>query len=288
MNKTNKWLLYAVYIIFAAGLFIYYLFPSEVAKKYIASNLTRVRPDLSIKIDHIKPSLPYSLGLHDVRLNHLNNLLFDIGRIKITPDLLSFFRSETTFFFKSKTFEGVIKGKVGIEEKMSFRQIRIDTNLAGIQIKDIPALQDLIGRQISGILDAKIIYSNMEPDETLSAELDLSDCKVEIMAPLIALETLSFHSIGADVAFNKGRFQIKECIIKGHQIAGKVSGAVIIGEPVGESVIDLSGTLIPQDSFLADLKKTLPANLFPPKKTGAYRFPIRLSGTLDSPQFYLK
>jgi type II secretion system protein N len=288
MNKTNKRILYAAYIIVAAVFFFYYLFPSEAAIKYIASNLTRIRPDLSIEIDHIKPSLPYSLGLHNVRLYHLNNLLFDITRMKITPDLLSLFRHETTFFFKSKTFEGSVKGKITMAEKMSVRQVKIDANFTGVQINDIPVLQDLIKRKISGTLDAKIIYSNMGPDETLNAELDLSDCTFEIMTPLIPLETLSFASIGADVTFNKGRLQIKECIIKGDQMEGKVSGEVTMGDPVGKSVINLSGTIIPQAVLLEDLKKTLPVNLFLNKSSGAYHFPIRLSGTLDSPHFYLE
>ena len=58
MKNAGKWLLCSIYIIVITALFIYYLFPSDAVKKYIAFNLNRANPELNITIDNIKPVFP--------------------------------------------------------------------------------------------------------------------------------------------------------------------------------------------------------------------------------------
>ena len=207
MKNTGKWLLCSIYIIVVGVFFIYYLFPSDAVKKYIAFNLNRANPELNITIDNIKPVFPPGLRLYNVSLYRLSNLLLEAKQIKITPGLLSLFRPKTTFFFKAEAYEGL-------------------------------------------------------------------------------LESFSFESIAADIAMNNQKIQINECIIKGNQADGRISGSVNLKNPLGKSVLDLTGTIKPHQLLIENLQKSFPVKSL--LKTGKGGLPIRLYGTIDQPGFSLK
>ena len=285
MKNAGKWLLYSIYIIVITVFFIYYLFPSDAVKKQIAFNLNRADPDLNITIDNIKPVFPPGLKLYNVSFYRLSNLLLEAEQIKITPGLLSLFRPKTTFFFKGRAYEGILKGRADI----TANKLMINADLSGIWTKDIPVVQDLSNRKISGMLSGKITYSgDKEFAGTVNAELTLSDCEVELLTPVFNLESFTFESIEADVAMNNQNFQIKQCIAKGRQIEGNVSGFITIEDPPGKSVLNLTGKIKPHSLFLADLKKVFPTDLLFKKRHGKNGFPVRLSGTFDEPGFSLR
>ena len=207
MNNSKKWLLCSIYIIVVGVFLIYYLFPSDAVKKYIAFNLNRANPELNITIDNIKPVFPPGLRLYNVSIYRLSNLLLEAKQIKITPGLLSLFRPKTTFFFKAEAYEGL-------------------------------------------------------------------------------LESFSFKSIVAEVAMNNQKIQISNCIIKGDQADGMISGSVNLKNPLGKSVLDLTGTIKPHHLLIENLQKSFPVKSL--LKTGKSCLPIRLYGTIDQPGFSLK
>ena len=207
MNSSKKRLLYFIYIIAIIALFIYYLFPSDAVKKYIAFNLNRANPELNITIDNIKPVFPPGLRLYNVSLYHLSDLLLEAEQIKITLGLLSLFRPKITFSFKAKAYEGILK-------------------------------------------------------------------------------SFSFESIAVDIAMNNQKIQINNCIIKGNQADGRISGSVNLKNPLGKSVLDLTGTIKPHHLLIEKLQKSFPVMSL--LKTGKSDFPIRLYGTIDQPGFSLK
>jgi hypothetical protein len=69
---------------------------------------------------------------------------------------------------------------------------------------------------------------------------------------------------------------------------GDFNGSVQLREPIGRSVLNLSGSIRLHEQFLADLGEKFPLALLSGGKTGANQFPVQLGGTLDDPQFSLK
>ena len=288
MKNAGKWLLCSIYIIVITALFIYYLFPSDAVKKYIAFNLNRANPELNITIDNIKPVFPPGLRLYNVSLYRLSNLLIEAEQIKITHGLLSLFRPKTTFFFNAEAYEGILKGRADIMAN----KLMIHADLSGVRTKDMSVVQNLsnhkmLGRKISGMLSGKITYSgNREFAGTVNAKLTLSNCEVEFLTPVFNLESFSFESIAADIAMNNQKIQINECIIKGKHADGRISGSVSLKNPLGKSVLNLAGTIKPHHLLIENLQ-----NIFPVKsllKTGKGGLSIRLYGTIAQPDFSLK
>ncbi|MBW2739414.1 MAG: type II secretion system protein GspN [Deltaproteobacteria bacterium] len=280
MKNAGKRLLCFIYFIVTGAFFIYYLFPSDAVKKYIAFNLNRANPELNITIDNIKPFFPPSLKLYNVSLYRLNNLLFKAEQIKIAYGVLSIFRPKTIFFFKAEAYEGILKGRADIMAN----KLMINADLSGIQTKDIPVVQNLSNLKISGILNGKVTYSgNREFAGTVSSKLTLSNCEVEPLTPVFNMESFRFESIMAKATMNNQKIQINECVIKGKQADGRISGSVNLKNPFGKSVLDLTGTIKPHHLLIENLQNIFSVKTF--LKTDKGDITIRLYGDIDQPGF---
>jgi type II secretion system protein N len=133
-----------------------------------------------------------------------------------------------------------------------------------------------------------VFFSGKDIAGTGNAKLTLSECKIQLMSPVIPVDQLDFVSIDADITMNKQQLEINQCLFKGQQVDGTVSGSVFLTEPIGSSRLNLAGMVKPHHFFLADLKKTLPDDFLPRKRHGSSGFPIRLTGTFDKPGFKLR
>jgi len=283
MKNAGKWLLYFLCLIVTGIFFIYYLFPSDAVKKYITFNFNRANPELNITIDNIKPLFPPSLKLYNVSLYRLNNLLFKAEQIKIAYGVLSIFRPKTIFFFKAEAYEGILKGRADIMAN----KLMINADLSAIQTKDIPVVQNLSNLKISGILNGKVTYSgDREFAGTVSSKLTLSNCEVEPLTPVFNMESFRFESIMANATMNNQKIQINECVIKGKQADGRISGSVNLKNPFGKSVVDLTGTIKPHHLLIEKLQNIFPVKTF--LKTDKGDITIGLYGDIDQPGFFYR
>ena len=210
MKNTRKWLPYFLFILAVTAFFIYFLFPSDKIKSYITVHFNKTYPSINIAIDHVKPAFPPGLRLYNVNFYHTHDPLFRMEQIKITPGLLSLFRSKINFFFKGSAYTGILEGKG--EFTKNGPEVMIDGKLSGVRIKKISAIKDFIGRNISGVLDGNFTYRNQkESGNNLKAELIISDGQLELLTPLFQLESLPFKKITADLAMKNMNLQIKKC-----------------------------------------------------------------------------
>ncbi len=296
MNNFKKRLLYFIYIIVVTVLFIYYLFPSDAVKRYVAVEFNKANPDFKISINFIKPTFPPGLRLYNVSLYHLNQLVVEAEQVKITPVLLSLFGAKPAFSFKGKAYEGILEGNCTLIKKtgtkspniksMDNRKIVVKTKLYGINLKNISAIQRLAEREITGILDGLFSFNSGESTGTLMADINISDCEVELLLPVFNLKSVAFTDIKTKAVITNQKIQINECIIKGNQADGRISGSVNLKNPLGQSVLNLTGNIKPHHLLIENLQ-----NIFLVKaliKTGKGRLPVRLYGTIEQPGFSLK
>jgi type II secretion system protein N len=286
MSNTRKWLPYFLFIIGVTAFFIYYLFPSDKIKTYITVHFNKTYPGINIALDHVKPAFPPGLRLYNVNFYHAHDPLFRMEQIKISPGLLSLFGSKINFSFKGSAYTGILEGKG--EFTKNTPEVMIDGTLSGIRIKEISAIKDFIGRNISGVLDGNFRYRNKkESGNNLKAQLIISNGQLEMVTPLLQLESLAFNKITAELAMKNMNLNIKKCIINGDQMDGSISGSVTLKNPPGQSYLKLSGTIKPHPLFLEKLGNDLQANLLPKKIFGKNGVHIRIYGTLDTPRLFL-
>lgn len=282
----KKWLLYVLFIMILSVCFLYYLFPADQIKNYMAFHINKAYPEINITIDRIKPAFPPGMRLFNVSVYQMNDALLILKNIKIVPDLLSLLRSNTTFFFKANTCDGMIAGKGELTHNSSISKVNVDATFSDIQISKIDAIQSLNSRNISGVLEGHLVYSHGESSgEEIKATLIIADGSIELLNPILLLETVTFNILESDIIVKNKKVQFKQCRLKGHQMDGSIAGSIILKKPMERSVLNLAGTIRPHLTFLANLQKDLPKNLIPKKFFSKNGMRIKLSGTIEKPVF---
>ena len=285
-NRTR--FLYVLYIVSVTTFFIYWLFPDEAVRSYLSIRLKTANPDFNLTVVQAKPTFPPGLKLEKIHISHKNMPIVDMAEFIIGPALRSLYSPGNTFLFQANLYGGTIRGRLDLIPEASNHTVVMNSTLTGIQIGSSAGLERLIKRKISGTLGGTVQFESRKGEAgVVSAGLNLSDCKVEILASVFGMDHLSFKDISADITAEGNNVRVKTCTIRGNQIDGKFNGTVELKEPISKSIFNLSGSFRPHHQFLADLRKRLPVNLLAKKRTDNNEFPIQFAGTIDSPVFSL-
>ena len=275
---------WAVYIFCAALIFLYALFPSDLAKEYLADYIRQTYPEVTLKIGRLKLGFPPGITLHDVSVYHSARAIADVGNMKIAPDLLSLFLETTHIAFKGNGYGGNFKGNVYIIKKTDNREIIIDADLAGLQLNQMEALSTLTTHKISGNLDGRLTFSAKVPHQALVGDLTLTDGKIEMAAPLLAQRVLTFDSIDAELTYNGRSLTIEHCELQGDQLDGALAGSIKFSPQSSSKILDLSGTFRPHEALLAQMGEQIP-QLLADKTLQTQGVPFKIKGPMDSPTY---
>lgn len=272
---------WAVYIIGAALLFLYVLFPSDPVKESLADLIRQTHPNLTLEIGRLKPGFPPGLKLYDILVYHSGRAIADLENLKISPDILSLFSETTHITFKGNGYGGNVKGVVDIIKKAENREIVIDADLAGIQVNQLEALNALTTHKVSGNLDGTVTFTLNEPRQAFRGELTLTDGKIELSPPVFAQKELLFDSIEAELTFNGRSLTIERCELEGNQLDGEVAGSIKFSNQPSGKILNLAGTVRPHEELLAQLGNQVP-KLLANKNLQTQGVPFKIKGSVDS------
>ena len=142
MIKGRKWLILGLYILAAAVIFTYVLFPSEVVKGYIAYKVNAADPNLAIEIESVKPSFPPGVKLQTVRLDRTGIRLADAQHLIIQPVNASLLGSEKTYRFKGKIYGGHVEGTIRLNQASNNNLMRVDARINGIELGQAKVIEE--------------------------------------------------------------------------------------------------------------------------------------------------
>ncbi len=285
---TKNQVLLGLYIVGILAFFLYLGFPSDNIKTYVVNQFSAISPQIDVTIERIAPTLPPGIRLYNVDLYHQQQVWGRFENIKIIPHLLSLFGSHKAFSFAANAYAGEIKGKAEIEQNSPVGQIVIDTTLAGLQVKDVEAIQAVSEYGISGLLDGTLAYQSNARRQTLKGDLSLSDVRVDLSFPLFNQSYLEFNDVSARLVLNNNNLTIENCRLEGKQLNASVNGSIMLNRDFSRGVLNLDAMVSPHHLLLATVKKSLPF-VFPKSgNTDEKGFKIKIRGTTDAPQFSLK
>lgn len=290
MKPSKKTLLYTVYIIGITIFFLWYLFPSDTLKAYLAYRLTQGNSDVTVKIGRMKPILPPGVTLQNVVIAKQSMTLANLASLKIMPELRSFFSDKSAVNFKGQVYQGRVSGRVefGGARQEQDNGIKIDANVAGIQLQQISILKQLSDHEISGGLDGTFTYADRKPNRSLSGNLTVSNCRIILATPVFSQKSFDFKNIEADMSLQNNRLIIKKLNAKGNQLDLDLAGNVDLnGADPAENKLNLTGTVTPHHVFLAKIENEIPVDLLRSKKAGRTAISFRVDGTMEEPGFSL-
>lgn len=288
MKPSKKTLLYTAYIIGVTIFFLWYLFPSDTLKAYLAYRLTQGRSDVTVTIERVAPILPPGIKLQDVVIARQSRLLINLASLDIMPELRSLFSDKTVVNFESRVYQGSLSGRMVKGDDRQGNGIKINGNFAGIQVQQISLLKQLSDHEISGVLNGTFIYADTKQNRSLSGNLSLTNCRIMLATPVLNQKSFEFKNIEADLAMQDNTLVIKQLNAKGNQLDLRLAGNVgFNGTDPAENKLDLTGTVAPHHAFLAKIENDFPVDLFRNKKAGKTGISFRVDGTMDEPGFSL-
>jgi len=288
MKPSKKSLLYTAYIIGITIFFLWFLFPSDTLKAYLAYRLTQGNSDVTVTIGRIKPILPPGITLQDVGIARQGMAVIKLANLKVMPALRSLFSGRITLNLKGRVYQGNLSGHVELEGGSQKNGLKIDGRVAGIQLQQLSILKQLSDHDISGSLDGTFTYTDARPNPSLAGNLSVSNCRITLAAPVFSQKSFDFKDIKADLTLQNNTLIIKKLNAKGNQLDLDLAGnMVLIAADPGANKLNLTGTVTPHHVFLAKIENDIPANLLRNRKTGRTAISFRVDGTMDEPGFSL-
>jgi len=293
LSKNKRWLGYIFYcIILAVGL-LYYRFPSEALRDYLQTRANNSNTPFSLSIDRIRlwPPFGLRLGQTEILLKGKPAVkVFRADSLFVRPEAWSFLKGKSRYCFECLAYGGDISGCIRLEENSIAAPFDTEIELKNIRIGTCEYLKDLVGRHVDGILYGTICYSGQQKDLMGGAgevNLKILDGRVEILLPILSLESIDFSEVKIDMVLKKQRINLTRLELEGPQLKGILSGTISLKRDFAKSTLNLRGRIEPLASFLKNsggvyntlrlLKKRL--------RRGTLAFIIR--GTIGEPKIRL-
>lgn len=284
MQKFKSRISWALYIICAALIFFYYLFPSDTVKEYMAGQIRRIHPSLTVTIGRVKLAFPPGLMLYEITVYHAGRIIGELENLKIAPNILSLFFDTTHLSFTGTSYGGRVKGGVDITDKSPGREIMVDADLIGIQVDRLEILQTMLSHKISGNLDGTLTLKTNMPREIIAGDLTLTEGRIEFSPPVMNQNVLTFNTIDADVVLDGPSLIINHCVVEGNDLDADIAGSITLAGRGYQKILDLSGTVQPHDALLARLSDRL-VDFLSDNNLENREFPFKIKGPMESPQY---
>lgn len=273
------------YLMAATVLFYFWLFPEAEVREFIERGAGRINPDLSIGVGDVRPSFPPSFIFRDVSLSYKGDPVADPAYIRVTPGLFSLFGRSPLFSFKSGISGGIIHGDC---QFMEDRGAHADVRVSGLKLENIDFLRAMSQHRLSGLLGGTLKVKSDGADIQSDSNIVLSDITVTLAQPVLGMQAMQFDAVEADLSTTPRRIEIKACTMKGQEVAGEFTGHILVRQPYEKSLLNLNGFLKPQAAFIKKAGMSLPVETFMKNEPGEKGFPVRLTGSFQSPEIVFR
>jgi len=290
MSKKKKWFSYIFYCLMVTAGFLYLRFPSDVIKDYLVSTANKPNIPVVLSIDRLTPWPTLGLKVEDAEVSLRDtpaHTLFKADSLIMRPEIWSFIKGSEKYCFTCRAYGGHARGCVQFRKKDMTPPFHAEMELKDVQIGDHEYLEELAGRRIQGRLTGNLYYSG-KTDNLVNgdggANLRLVDGAIELVLPLLELDSIAFNQIVIDAVLKKRMITIARCELSGPQMKGNLSGDIGVRDQVEKSSLDLRGELEPFAALFTSAEGSSGAmNILKKRlKRGTLNFIIR--GTLREPK----
>ncbi|MBC2715529.1 MAG: type II secretion system protein GspN [Desulfobacteraceae bacterium] len=285
----KKRIAYTGYIIIVTVFFLYYLFPCVAVTSYINYQINSMSPGVKLSIKELKPSFPPGMKFFTLDLMHRNKNIIGADFLKISPSYFSLFSKDKTFFINGDIYEGCLNSTIQVADISANPAFDLDASFGGVQISQIPAINEFEAYQISGVATGDIVYSNREiKGGKGNAGITVTDSTIQFTPALFGIDQLAFKAINADFEVINQRMTLKKLDVDSREVSAHASGSIILRNPINKSTINIRGELKPHPTFIKQLDNIFPVELISRQKSKTGGIPFRITGSLERPNFSLR
>jgi type II secretion system protein N len=288
MNRSSKIILYILFGAFALAVFLYFRFPSELMKDILISEMKKIEPMAQLETDNVEPSVPPGIKLSPLTISYDDMPILHLDSLKITPHIFSMLRQTKRFSFSGNLKDGALEGTADITATSTGEQVLGDIAISRMPLEFLEVLNQYPSFKPDGMMNAKINFDSTKGGGSADIGLEITPARIALDPPLMDLDTLEFSLVKAQLTANQRMVQIRSCEAGGDQIESKLTGAIVLRQPLQESRLTLSLTLRPLPAFLADHKNDMIGGLLASGNAQKRGLIFRISGTLDKPRYVIR
>jgi len=290
MAHKTKWFGYIFYCLMVTAGFLYLRFPSDLIKDYAISAVNNSNMPVALSINRVAPWPTLGLKVEDAEVSFKDapaHTLFKADSLIVRPEIWSFIKGSEKYCFTCRAYGGHARGCVQFRREDMTHPFHAEMELKEVRIGAYEYLEKLAGRRIRGRLTGNLYYSG-KTDNLVSgdggANFRLVDGAIELLLPLLKLDSIAFNEIVIDAVLKKRRIAIDRCELTGPQLKGNLSGDINVMGQVETSSLDLRGELEPFAALFTGAEGSSGAmNILKNRlKRGTLSFVIR--GTLREPK----
>jgi type II secretion system protein N len=244
----NKILWLTVYAMVVTGVFLYFLFPSELALQQLEASASS--SDFVLKAGSLRPALPLGIKLKDMTMRSAQpsaDVFFQGELLDLQFSLLSFFQKYRYINFNGKAYSGNIDGRVGftsfaktyppVEGKINFQ----DIDLAKYGVNSFPLFKGMTGR-VRGLF-SYFVDDAVSRNASGKLSLYLTKGAYVLPEPFLGVSRIEFDHGEVQAQLKSGRVMVEKLEMYGGQMNCFLSGDIQLADRMDQSLLNLKGVL---------------------------------------------
>ena len=242
----NRILWFTLYGLFITLVFLYLLFPSDIAKNRIESAANSA--GVTLKMDALKPSLPFGFKMKNVSAGSGRDagsyLQGEVLDIQFNP--VGFFQKNKSVYLSGKAYSGKFSGSVGLT---SFSRIyppqEGKLKFENIDLGKFTFLKSSLGKELTGKAKGKWTHA-MSSAGNMSATISLFLTKgaYPLAEPFLGLTRIDFDRGELQAKMENGTIKLEKLQISGPQLDCSLSGDIAMADDFNNSQLNLKGELV--------------------------------------------
>jgi type II secretion system protein N len=150
-------------------------------------------------------------------------------------------------------------------------------------------ISGLVPYQLSGRAEGRVRYrSNAGVYGEGETEVMVKEAFVNFTPSLFGFQELSLGTVTAKASLTGDVARITDATIEGLQMSGDAKGSIALRQPLDRSRINLTGTLKLHPSFIKEISRAIPPQLFSIGDFVDKGIPFRITGSIREPKFSLR
>jgi len=266
LNKKAIW--FTLYGIFITMIFLYLLFPSDIARSRLeeAANSS----NLILKMDSLRPALPLGFKMKNINISSSPaNVYFQGELLDLQFNPFSVFQKNKYTGISGKAYGGSFSGRFGLA---SFSKIYPPEEgrlkFKNIDLARYAFIKTVMGREVTGKASGSWThaFNNSGSGRNLSGTIALSLIKgtYSLAEPFLGLNRIDFDSGEIRAQIKNGVMRLEKLQISGPKVDCSLSGEITLADDFKNSQLHLNGEMAISDNKKVKLKTTIGGTLINP------------------------
>jgi type II secretion system protein N len=244
LKKKALW--FTLYGIFITVVFLYLLFPSNIAKSRLEEAVNS--SDFILKTESLRPSLPLGIKMKNVTISSSPaNIYFQGDLLDLQFNPFSFFQKNKHIGLSGSAYGGNFAGRFGLA---SFSKIyppeEGNLKFQNIDLARYAYIKTLLGREITGKASGNWTHAfNNVAGRNLSGTIALFLTKgtYSLAEPFLGLNRIDYDRGEIQAQLKNGVIRLEKLQIFGPQINCFLNGEITITDDFKNSQLNLNGTM---------------------------------------------